>query len=353
MSQPPPWWDDLWQKLEQRWLKTRRTGTLLIEGGIGLGAGELSRRVALALLCLDDERHPCGCCPACRLFHAGTHPDFHGPAAVDGRYGIEDLRSWSMALVRRPVVSRRTVLWLPAAERLALAAANALLKTLEEPPLDAILVLSTFNVRTLPVTILSRAEVYRLTVPPHDQALTWLGAQRATEPRVLASLLALAGGAPYLALRYHDFLGVEERLDAFAGTLARLFGTPAEALEAARRIHEGTWLHTSGRVDDLEDLDAARIFGQWLLAYLGDREGLGADLLVPEILQRSWCPLSTLELLEILGGVRELLHSLGTGVNELLAWEALALRCAQRRSDGPSATQASGNSRTRAERAGR
>jgi DNA polymerase-3 subunit delta' len=149
----PPWWGEPWRRLEARWIRARRTGTLLVEASVGLGGDEFSRRLCAALLCLETEsERPCARCAACRLGAAGTHPDFHGPSDAATRYGIDDLRGWLIELARRPVVSARTVLWLPAADRLGLAAASALLKTLEEPPEDAVLILSARNARALPPT---------------------------------------------------------------------------------------------------------------------------------------------------------------------------------------------------------
>ncbi|MCL5798980.1 MAG: DNA polymerase III subunit delta', partial [Gammaproteobacteria bacterium] len=138
---------------------------------------------------------PCGRCHACHLAGAGTHPDLHGPTEAGERYGIDELRAWLADLACRPVVSSRTVLWLPAPDRLGLAAASALLKTLEEPPEDAVVVLSARNARTLPPTIVSRAERHRLPYPERASALAWLERARPSG-EAHEVWLDLADGAP-------------------------------------------------------------------------------------------------------------------------------------------------------------
>lgn len=325
----PPWWGEPWTRLEARWLRARRTGTLLVEASVGLGGDEFSRRLCDALLCLETEgERPCGRCAACRLGAVGTHPDFHGPADVATRYGIDDLRGWLVGLVRRPVVSARTVLWLPAADRLGLAAASALLKTLEEPPEDAVLILSARNARALPPTIRSRAEVYRLPFPDRNQGLVWLqdGASLGTGEGTHGMFLDLADGAPFLARRYETLIGGE--LERFAATVASFFASPPEALRAAHAVHAGSWGEgPAGDTPLLSGADAARVVNRWVRAALGKRQGLDT-LIVPSVLGDRLQTLPARRLLDLDDELRRLVRFSGTGINEALAWEALALSCA-------------------------
>ncbi len=330
----PSWWGETWRRLEARWLRARRTGTLLVEAPEGLGGDELSRLLCTALLCLESVGDlPCGRCAACRLVAGGTHPDFHGPAEADGRYGIDDLRGWLADLACRPVVSTRTVLWLPAPDRLGLAAASALLKTLEEPPEDAVLVLSARNARTLPPTVRSRAEVHRLPFPDHGQGLAWLRGTRAVreETETHGVFLELADGAPFLARRYETRTG--GRLELLAATVARFFGAPTDALRAARAVHTGAWLEGTKDTPSLAGSDAARVVGHWFRSALSARCGL-APLSVPPALAGFLQAFPARRLLELHDETRRLVRLSGTGINEALTWEALALSCAN---PGPAA----------------
>jgi hypothetical protein len=330
----PSWWADTWKRLETRWLRARRTGTLLIEASEGLGGDELSRRLCTALLCHEEtEGPPCGRCTACRLANGGTHPDFQGPNDADTRYGIEDLRAWLARLACCPVVSTRTVLWLPAPDRLGLAAASALLKTLEEPPEDAVLVLSARNSRTLPPTVRSRAEVHRVTFPERAQGLAWLRESLPSSTgrgEVHELFWELAEGAPFLARRYAILVG--DRYERLVATVSRFFGTAADALRAAHDLHGGSWADDSKDTPSLAGPDAARLLSHWFRAALNERCGLNQESL-PPVLAGPLRTMPTRRLLELHDAARKLVRLSGRGINEALAWEALALSCVHPGSD--------------------
>ncbi len=321
----PPWWAETWERLETRWIRARRTGTVLVEASEGLGGDELTRRLCVALLCLDGApESPCGCCHACHLAGAGTHPDLHGPTEAGERYGIDELRAWLADLACRPVVSSRTVLWLPAPDRLGLAAASALLKTLEEPPEDAVVVLSARNARTLPPTIVSRAERHRLPYPERASALAWLERARPSG-EAHEVWLDLADGAPFLALRYGALVGT--RLELLAATVARFFGPPAEALRAAQALQTGAWSAGGKESPTFPGSEAARVVARWVRSALAARHGV-ESLAVPAPLAAPLQALPTRRLVDLHERARLLARLSGTGANELLAWEALALSCA-------------------------
>ena len=212
-----------------QWLKTHQGHALLVCGHAGAGALELALSLAQGWLCESlpaaGERQPeaaqplrpCGQCGSCRLFLAHTHPDFRLrvpeglalsrglPVELDERrkpskqIRIEEVRqaiAWMSTTSGR---GRGKVLALHPAESLNAASASALLKTLEEPPAGARLVLTAADPGLLMPTILSRCQMVRLPSPGREEALKWLAQEGVTDAAVL---LDGAGGMPLTALEW-------------------------------------------------------------------------------------------------------------------------------------------------------
>lgn len=134
---------------------------LLISGPDHVGKMTLARLVAGALLCKgqDDER-PCGTCLACRKLTSGNHPDFMlvEPEEEGSALKIDQIRAAERFLALTPNESPRKIALIGAFERATIGAANALLKTLEEPPAYAHLILLAQDADVLLPTIVSRSQ---------------------------------------------------------------------------------------------------------------------------------------------------------------------------------------------------
>ncbi|MEL5849138.1 MAG: DNA polymerase III subunit delta' [Candidatus Igneacidithiobacillus chanchocoensis] len=142
----------------------RLSQALLLEGAPDGLAADWSEQLLRLWLCRAEQERACGVCPSCRLLAAGTHPDYlelspQGSKAL----GIDAIREGLEFLAFAPQLGSVRVLRILAAEQMRTAAANALLKGLEEPPPRArILLLSSAPARVLP-TIRSRCQ--RLPMP--------------------------------------------------------------------------------------------------------------------------------------------------------------------------------------------
>jgi DNA polymerase-3 subunit delta' len=197
-----PWLVSTFADLQQRRAKGRLAHALMFIGPAGIGKHQLAERFAQSLLCAQPhaDGQPCGQCHACSLYAAGTHPDLFrlSPEEDSKNIRIDQIR----ALIERISLSshygRHKVVILNPADAMNIAAANALLKTLEEPPADTILLLITDRPSFLPATIRSRCQTLRLALPARDEAQAWLATQLGN-PEEAAVLLALAGGAPLAA----------------------------------------------------------------------------------------------------------------------------------------------------------
>ncbi len=206
------------QQAAQSWLadRTRFAHAWLIYGQPGIGQRNFAFAGAASLLCEQTNNGlACGKCQACAWVSAGNHPDLRlvrpdaialqeGDTSVseDGKkkpsqeIRIEQIRSiipWCNLAAHRS--GNRVVLLYPA-DSLNPAAANSLLKILEEPPAQTVFLLCANSPQRLLPTLLSRCRRLLLSTPTQAQSLAWLeqqGVQDAT------TRLAAAGGAPMLA----------------------------------------------------------------------------------------------------------------------------------------------------------
>ncbi len=134
----------------------------IFDGVEGCGKKKTALAFVEAIFCNGAEG--CGRCHACRKVAAVQHPDLHVVEPEGAFIKIDQIRELQKELSYRPFEARKKACILEAAERLNPAAANAFLKTLEEPPGDALLILLTTNIGAVLPTILSRCQ--RLSFSP-------------------------------------------------------------------------------------------------------------------------------------------------------------------------------------------
>jgi DNA polymerase-3 subunit delta' len=205
MHQLLPWQRCQWEQMMQRKAAGRLPHALLCHGPAGLGKQLFAECLAQALLCNDPklDGSPCGFCRACRLFTAGNHPDFVRvePAEEAKPIKVEQVRELCALLGYTSQFGGYKIVLLIPAERMNLNAANSLLKTLEEPPINSLLLLVTAVPSKLPATIRSRCQTLVFQQPSRQEAVDWLTPYlKGSNDPVL--LLSLAGGAPLLARTY-------------------------------------------------------------------------------------------------------------------------------------------------------
>jgi len=148
LSPTPPWLVPLTARLDAARRSGRFPHSLLLQGSPGIGARWLSEWIASALLCMHTDRAPCGECRACRWIAQREHPDLMIlDTSEDSRQiRIEQVRELAGELALRSHQGGARVALLLNADALNRNSANALLKTLEEPPPGAFLVLSYHEV---------------------------------------------------------------------------------------------------------------------------------------------------------------------------------------------------------------
>jgi DNA polymerase-3 subunit delta' len=205
MTTPCAWDQLLGQRRAVAMLrKAVETGTVshayLFAGPPGVGKKKGARALACALLCADGG---CGACGACSRVRAGVHPDFHllTPGGASG-YLVDQVRSVTSDVALTPVEGPVKVYVFESADRLGTAPANALLKTLEEPPDDVTFILLADDVQAVADTIVSRCQVIRFAHVPEPVALAnVIERSMAAEEDARAALVA-AGWVPGRAVDY-------------------------------------------------------------------------------------------------------------------------------------------------------
>ncbi|MDX1604956.1 MAG: DNA polymerase III subunit delta' [Candidatus Competibacterales bacterium] len=238
---PLPWQRPLWARLQEQASTDRLPHALLLCGPEGLGKRGFADRLAQMLLCRSpvgdgpETRRPCDSCRDCEPYRAGAHPDRIriAPEAPDKPLRVEPIRELTGFLTRTGRSERGKVALIEAAERMNVNAANALLKSLEEPPPGSLLLLISVCPEQLPATVRSRCQRLPFFPPPRTDALPWLR-QHLDEESAAEVLLELARGRPLAALDLASSGGLEERQARFAEFRALLAGELAPAEFAAR-----------------------------------------------------------------------------------------------------------------------
>lgn len=216
-----PWLAPARQRLLAAWRSGRFPHALLMVGRPGVGQSELALWAAQLALCQAEDGRPCGRCGSCVLFLAGNHPDLHRVTLEDESrvVKVDQVRALSAVLAMRSYRGGYQVGIIDPADTLNINAFNALLKTLEEPSEQTLLILVAAHPSALPATIVSRCMRLAVPLPAAAMAGAWL---EQDQPRGdWEQVLALANGAP-LAARALVESGAAELGPALARDLAQV-----------------------------------------------------------------------------------------------------------------------------------
>ena len=195
----------------------------LFHGETAIGKRLTAVCLAQALNCerpsFADAQESCGLCRACQQIAARTYPDYvlvePDRESAAPQIKIEQVRDIEQQFIYRPLVGERKICVIDEADRMTIGAANALLKTLEEPPGHGLFILISSRPQALPVTIRSRCQSLRFTPPAQTQVEATLIVKRElppTDARFLAMLTegrigeALTADLPDLRQRQRDCL---------------------------------------------------------------------------------------------------------------------------------------------------
>jgi DNA polymerase-3 subunit delta' len=228
-----PWHETPLATVTSALAEDRLAHGLLLHGMAGLGKRALARQVAALCLCANSTA--CGECPACQWVKADNHPDYYRvqPEEDKRTISVDQIRGLIGKLTLSSLATGRKVALIEPADAMTEGAANALLKTLEEPSGDSVLILVADKLSALPATILSRCQSVPVPRPETDAALSWLQSRDGGVAH-WPGLLRLAHGAPLaaLALQEDDF---GETMTQLSNDLQALASSQANPASVAAR----------------------------------------------------------------------------------------------------------------------
>lgn len=198
-----PWLRPPFEQLVASYQAGRGHHALLIQARSGMGADSLAYAITRFLMCQKPDDHKsCGQCHSCQLMQAGTHPDYYALQPEKGKntLGIDAVRDVGEKLYEHSRLGGAKVVWIADATLLTEAAANALLKTLEEPPKNTWFFLACQEPERLLATLRSRCRFFHLAPPSEQYALAWLERENNAPRDTLLTALRLSDHAPAAAL---------------------------------------------------------------------------------------------------------------------------------------------------------
>ncbi|MES2311035.1 MAG: DNA polymerase III subunit delta' [Pseudomonadota bacterium] len=303
-----PWHAEHWARLQARRQRDALPHALLLCGAAGLGKRAFAQRFVQGLLCSEPVGgDPCGRCRSCLLVAAGTHPDviplsfgLRKDGVMRSEIVVDQIRELSARLAMRSQFGGWQVATIDPADAMNPAAANALLKTLEEPATQTMLILLGDAPWRLPQTIRSRCQRIEFHLPAAAEALAWLQSEGV---RDAATALDAAGGNPGLARAWAQEGALDRRLEV-RKDLAALAAGRGQPLDVVKRWLDNEpaqrlWFAAQAAADEIKARSAERggplasamdveALGHWYGAVNRTREGLRGplrgDLLLLELL---------------------------------------------------------------------
>jgi DNA polymerase-3 subunit delta' len=236
-----PWQQQQWQHLSRLKSENRLPHALLFTGQVGTGKTIFADQFSRALLCqqLTADHQPCDACHACRLIQGRAHPNvmWLEPEKAGQAIKIDQVRAVADFINQSGLQGDYRVVIINPASNMNINAANALLKTLEEPTPNALLILIGNESGRLPATILSRCQRVVFPCPDKADALQWLRAELKDNAADADLLLSIAEGAPLAALQLQqeNVLTLQKELTA---TLMDLSQQKADPVKAAAKFQE-------------------------------------------------------------------------------------------------------------------
>lgn len=236
LFEPLPWLDQVFSDLTLQSKEGRFPHALLVEGGEGSGKLALARALAAYLLCAhrSQQSRACGKCKHCELMLADSHGDYREIMPEEGakQIKIDAIRRLSEFVSASSLLGGSKVVVLSPIAAMNISAANALLKTLEEPAGDTVLILLSHSGEAVMPTIRSRCQTLKPPLPSRAQLFDWLNQKGAISEQDFDRLEAMAPGAPLKMQAYLES-GMLAELDTMFESLSAVLKRECTVTEVA------------------------------------------------------------------------------------------------------------------------
>lgn len=301
----------------------RLPSSLLFAGIAGVGKGTLAHFLSKAANCQNLEDDFCDDCGSCRKIEQRMHPDVRSYAPDGAFIKIDQMRDLIREVVFKPFEGRRRIFVIDQAHRLRLEAANAILKTLEEPPETSFLILVTDSPNDLPGTLRSRCQRIQF-YPFSAEELESILRQRSIYPdRDLPLVGRISRGSLGRALnldlqQYREARGdMVEAIRACAGALSYHRALQVTEPLASPRQKEQFEFRTGVLYDLLRDL---------LLIHLGAPAESLTNIDLQSELAEIGSALTFEQIVDAVGSLDHLMKGLGRNLNKSLALDRFLFR---------------------------
>jgi DNA polymerase-3 subunit delta' len=229
-----PWHQKTWDKFAEARSRKHLPHALLITGEEGIGKKAFAQKLLKSLLCFKPiNNQPCHQCNGCKTYESGSNPDFMAIQIAEDKkqISVDQIRELSKFITLSRSFEAYRVILLQPVEAMNNNAANSLLKSLEEPADNTIIILLATYLNQLLPTIKSRCQLLTLPKPTSSQASDWLQANY-PEIKDVETRLDLSFGRPLLVLASNDE-GVNQAAE-FAGDILQVLEEKKSITEAAK-----------------------------------------------------------------------------------------------------------------------
>ncbi len=209
-----PWQAKIWQQFCSARKNQHLPHALLLQGAEHTGKLKFANSIVKSLLCeKPDESNQqgvyeaCHQCKSCKTYRANANPDYLQIDLIEGKQqiSIDQIRAMNAFLILSRSFNTYRVVLISNAERMNKNAANSLLKSLEEPADNSVIILLTSQASVLLPTIKSRCQILQLPTPNQQHAIQWLQQQTGKDSQFIQEL-EIAQGKPLAALAVDDEL---------------------------------------------------------------------------------------------------------------------------------------------------
>ena len=317
------WQTSNWQNLTKSQQNKRLAHGLLFHGAAGIGKKAFAIEFAHWLMCeqpLADKA--CGECKSCQLIKAESNPDFiHLCPEEEGKaIKVDQVRELIEKISLTSHAQGYRVIIVSPADALNINASNSLLKTLEEPPANTVLILITDKPSKLMATIRSRTQMIRFELPETHESMQWLDQQNIDKSDLI---LKLSAGAPLAAIAMTEDDGLQIRDKLFTNWQELAMGK-ADALESA-----AMWVKDGFKIKSNLPLNWV---SSWILDMIRSLQGGNIDSMVnvdyAQTLQKLAGQVDLKSIYNLLDRLNDTIRLTDTPANQLMLVEGLLLHWA-------------------------